>query len=272
MIVSNATTPLEYTGERMVPERADRRTFWEHIYRYRFACGLVRGRRILDIACGEGYGAYALSKAGAASVIGVDICEQTCCHARQKYGLDVRCGNAQAIPLADNSVDVVVSFETIEHLPRVDLFLMECARVLTTRGLLVISTPNQPVYSAASPNEFHCSEMDQTELTACLAVHFDLRGLYGQSSVAANWWSVRSWAARNSGWNRVRGVWRVKSLLCPHLFQHRGASYRQRPVEAILRRDNPLSTWVNPFLVRPWSRWAGEQPSYFLAVAQKRPV
>jgi 2-polyprenyl-3-methyl-5-hydroxy-6-metoxy-1,4-benzoquinol methylase len=64
--------PAEYT-ERMVPEEAHARTFWEHIGRYRFARDFVRGRRVLDIACGEGYGAAALARAGAASVIGIDV-------------------------------------------------------------------------------------------------------------------------------------------------------------------------------------------------------
>src|SRR5690242_18456144 len=102
-------------GERMVPEVADQSTFWEHVYRYAFACHFVAGKRVLDVACGEGYGAAALQRVGAASVVGVDVSELACSHVRSKYGLDARAGGAEQIPLADNSVDVVVSFETIEH-------------------------------------------------------------------------------------------------------------------------------------------------------------
>src|ERR1035437_10505448 len=107
----------EPTGERMVPESADLFTFWEHVYRYAFASRFVKGKRVLDIACGEGYGAAALQKAGAAHVIGVDISESVCLHARSKYGLDARRGTAEQIPLPDRSVEVIVSFETIEHVP-----------------------------------------------------------------------------------------------------------------------------------------------------------
>ena len=158
---------LEYTGERMVPELTDFNTFWEHIYRYRFARQFVLGRRILDIACGEGYGAHALSRAGAASVIGVDVSDEVCRHARLKYGLDARCGNAMDIPLPAGSVDVVVSFETIEHVPEPEQFLAECRRVLTPQGTLVVSTPNKAVYSEfGRRNPFHCKEMTEEEF-AC---------------------------------------------------------------------------------------------------------
>src|SRR5437868_8858698 len=103
------TESLDFTGERMVPERAGSETFWEHIYRYRFATGFVRNKRVLDIACGEGYGTAALLQAGAASVIGVDISADVCDHARRKYGIDARPGNALNIPLPGQSVDVVIS-------------------------------------------------------------------------------------------------------------------------------------------------------------------
>ena len=102
-------------GERMVPETSDRFTFWEHVYRYAFASRFVAGKRVLDIACGEGYGAAALQKAGASHVIGVDVSGDACVHALKRYGLDARPGSGEQIPLADDSVDVVVSFETIEH-------------------------------------------------------------------------------------------------------------------------------------------------------------
>ena len=71
-----------------------------------------------------------LLRAGAASVVGVDISEEACDNARQKYGIDARCGSAEAIPLPDASVDVVVSFETIEHVPDAEALVLEIRRVL----------------------------------------------------------------------------------------------------------------------------------------------
>ena len=139
--------------ERMVPEEAHARIFWEHVARYRFAKEFVRGKRVLDIACGEGYGAAGLARAGARSVVGIDVSADVCDHARRKYGLDARAGDAQAIPLPDRSIDVIVSFETIEHVDQPGVFLGECARVLVPDGMLIVSTPNRPVYSGEGQKE-----------------------------------------------------------------------------------------------------------------------
>ena len=109
---------MEYTGERMVPEGADAYTFWEHIYRYRFAAAWVEGKNVLDIACGEGYGTAAMLRSGAASVIGVDVSPEACEHAARRYGIKTRLGDAQNVPLENASVDTIISFETIEHVSR----------------------------------------------------------------------------------------------------------------------------------------------------------
>ena len=105
MVCMDHNDGVAHYTERMVPDEAHARVFWEHVGRYRFAKNFVSGKRVLDIACGEGYGAAALAKAGAASVIGVDISSDTCQHAQRKYGLDARTGDAQAIPLPDRSID-----------------------------------------------------------------------------------------------------------------------------------------------------------------------
>src|SRR5690348_13511788 len=108
---------MDFTGERFVPH-TEGDIQLEHMHRYVAARLLVQGKRVLDIACGEGYGSDLLSEA-AASVVGVDIDEAAISHARQAYvrpNLKFLRGDAVAIPLGDSSVDVVVSFETIEHL------------------------------------------------------------------------------------------------------------------------------------------------------------
>lgn len=168
-------TTLDHTGERMVPEKADNATFWEHIHRYRFATQFVNKKSVIDIACGEGYGTAALQRAGASNIIGVDISEETCSHARRKYGVDARVGDAMKIPLADKSVDVVISFETIEHVPDPARFLDECVRVLKKNGIAVISTPNASVYfEGTGSNPFHCSEMKENEFLDLLKSRFEI--------------------------------------------------------------------------------------------------
>jgi 2-polyprenyl-3-methyl-5-hydroxy-6-metoxy-1,4-benzoquinol methylase len=147
--MSNAIPAVldDNSGERMVPELSGGLTFWEHVYRYAFASDFVKGKNVLDIACGEGYGSAVLLRAAAKNVIGIDISESACLHTRQRYGIDARVGSAENIPLPNNSVDIIVSFETVEHVPNPGRFLDECARVLVASGILVISTPNKEVYT-----------------------------------------------------------------------------------------------------------------------------
>src|SRR5262245_7284798 len=182
---------MEYTGERMVPEGADNLTFWDHVHRYQFAARFVENKRVLDIACGEGYGTRALASAGAARVIGMDISEEACMHARRKYGVDCCAGIAENIPLADKSIDLIVSFETIEHLEGPTAFLDECVRVLAPGGALIISTPNKEVNSEAGHyNQFHTFEVNEEEFKAMLRPRFSRLVLYTQRSMMAPWWSI----------------------------------------------------------------------------------
>ncbi len=177
---------LTFTGERYLPGIAGEIAH-EHWHRYAFARRFVRGRRTLDVACGEGYGSALL--AGAASeVTGVDLAAEAVAHARAAYaavaGLRFEEGSATAIPLADASVDAVVSFETIEHLPAADQprMLAEIARVLAPQGVLVLSAPNPVEYSQARNyrNPYHPHEPTREEIDAMLARDFPARRWFRQ--------------------------------------------------------------------------------------------
>ncbi|GGA25501.1 hypothetical protein GCM10010981_12590 [Dyella nitratireducens] len=122
----------------------------------------------------------------ASLVIGVDISAEAIEHAKQAYseieGLQFREGNAAAIPLPDHSVDIVVSFETIEHHDKHQEMIAEIRRVLRPDGVLVISSPNRLVYSdkAGHHNEFHVKELDFAEFDALLHTRFSSVRYYGQ--------------------------------------------------------------------------------------------
>lgn len=277
MTLQPSVDALEFTGERMVPEKADATNFWEHIYRYRFASNFVRNKRVLDIACGEGYGTAALLEAGARSVVGVDICAAACEHARRKYGVDARPGSVDEIPLPDRSIDVIVSFETIEHVREPETFLNECLRILAPGGTVIMSTPNEEVHREAGvDNQFHLGELTEDEFTALLAPRFTSWQLYTQRPYSAAWWSFRSFPATNPIWLRMRGAWRffhkirevIWSTLCPHIQGEVGEEYREQPVKITLAKDGRLSSFVNPYSVRRRARWSRECAWYTVAVAK----
>ena len=263
--------PLEPTGERMVPESSDRFTFWEHVYRYAFATRFVRGKRVLDIACGEGYGAAALQKAGAANVIGVDVAEDVCLHARDRYGLDARQGSAEHIPLTNRSVDIVVSFETIEHVPDPHCFLDECIRVLAPEGRLIISTPNKGIYGADAKNPYHCSEMTEDEFATALRARFRRIGFYSQHPHSAAWWSFRALAADVSPWKTVSTLNRpyrsAQFRLAPRTVYEPTREERASAVELILAAGRNQRSFLNPYVLRQRRAWNREKPTYIIANA-----
>lgn len=260
-------------GERMIPETYGGPTFWEHVHRYAFATRYVKGKRVLDIASGEGYGAAALQKAGATKVIAVDISKDACHHAHRKYGLDARLGNADQIPLDDKSVDVVVSFETIEHVPDPIRFLDECARVLVPGGRLVISTPNKGIYSfvGGAKNPHHCSEMTEEEFSTALASKFRDIKLYTQCPDYAPWWSIRTFVSENSPWGNIRGFRRlrrfVQRLFAPEVIRDPTDEERSTILELISRIGRNPNRTFNPYVLRPRRYWTRENPTYFVATA-----
>jgi len=182
---------MEFTGERFIPTLpGDIRL--EHLHRYEWCTPYVQGKRILDIASGEGYGSYALSR-NAATVTGVDISAEAVAHAQAKYtdrtNLTFIEGSAANIPLPDWSVDVVVSFETIEHHDQHEEMMAEIRRVLVPGGLLIMSSPNKKIYSdlaGGDHNHFHIKELYFSELDDLIRRHFSNVRYYGQRVTATS--------------------------------------------------------------------------------------
>ena len=153
----------------------------EHRARYRFAGQWARGCRVLDVACGAGFGVQLLAQAGAYP-IGVDLDARALAEARalEPAARLVR-ADAACLPLPDAAFDLVTSFETLEHVPDAAALLGELRRVLRPGGRLVLSTPNRAFGpSEHHQNPFHLREFEADELRQLLQRAFSTVRLFGQ--------------------------------------------------------------------------------------------
>ncbi len=160
--------------------------FWDHVSRYWWASALVKGKSVLDCACGKGYGSYILSH-GARAVHGIDLNERSLETARtafRKSNLFFRSFDVLKIGEFDQPLDCVVAFEVIEHLPpeTTDRFLAGIAAKLAPGGVLLLSTPNHDVVtkSGVSVPEFHINNFTARELKTRLDKHFGSVEMLGQ--------------------------------------------------------------------------------------------
>ena len=161
--------------ERFDPAEQRGRIAYEHLHRYALCAQHVAGKRVLDLACGTGYGTAIMGAQGA-QVTGADISATAIRLSKLRHGSDnvnFVIADCFDLPFAAASFDVVVANEMIEHVADHDALITEARRVLVSGGLLLVSTPNKPVYNRfKAPNAFHISEMDQPEFMDLLGRHF----------------------------------------------------------------------------------------------------
>jgi GT2 family glycosyltransferase/SAM-dependent methyltransferase len=191
---------LAFTGERMTTEREGQVEF-EHFHRYCIARDICTGKDVLDVASGEGYGS-ALLAGVARHVTGLELDADSVAHAKAGYilpNVSFFEGDAHELPFADASFDVVVSFETLEHLRDQRRFLTETKRVLRPGGTLVISTPDRHVYSAPGQpvNPYHVLELAHPEFDSLLGEFFASHCILQQRSMLG---SVIVADGRRGGW------------------------------------------------------------------------
>lgn len=168
--------PPSFTGERFLPECSGE-IWYEHWHRYALARQLSSRCTVLDVACGEGYGAAMVAET-AYKVVGVDLSADVIQHAKNNYGhhpnLQFVIASCERLPFSDASFDFAISFETIEHIETQKEFISELVRVLRPDGVLILSSPNKRLYSDAHDyhNEFHVRELYRNELEELLHVAF----------------------------------------------------------------------------------------------------
>ena len=181
---------LKWTGERLITSVKAMHGVIEHLHRYALAKQIIKDKIVLDIASGEGYGSFLMSK-DAKKVFGVDIDKESVHHASKKYSnsanLEYLCGSTSNIPLPDKSVDIVVSFETLEHHNEHDLMMLEVSRVLKTDGVLIISSPEKTIYNQRDPNNpYHIKELTIDEFKLLLKTHFKHNQFFTQRFIASS--------------------------------------------------------------------------------------
>ncbi|HLY08064.1 MAG TPA: class I SAM-dependent methyltransferase [Planctomycetota bacterium] len=182
---------MSFADERLVPEEAVEASLQEHVARYRFARERIRGR-VLDVACGTGYGTSMLG------ALGADRSLEALRYAR-RYPAAYLAADAARLPFG-RVFDSVVSFETIEHLPDPGGFVAECARVLKPGGLFLVSTPNRELWSPRSPTPLqrhHVREFNRREFLEVLQpFHVQLFGQVVLSRRGAALWEGKELAKR----------------------------------------------------------------------------
>lgn len=165
----------KWNGERLETNYYDDVAV-EHLHRYAFALEYTRGKHVLDLASGEGYGSNLIASVSN-SVIGVDISQEAVKHAQKKYqrpNLKFLQGSADKVPLESCSVDVVTSFETLEHHDKHEEMMMEIKRVLKPNGILIMSSPDKLNYSDIpnQKNPYHVKELYESEFKELIGKYF----------------------------------------------------------------------------------------------------
>jgi len=175
----------------------DNEIFEEHIARYNFACQFTRDKIVYSIACGRGYGEKIIATKGMAEkVVGIENNNKAIEFAKnynKKQNIHYICSDIFSLNLKNNVADVVISFETIEHINDDNLFLKILKNLLKPDGILLISTPNKAasyrsLISRRSLNPYHVREYQKAQFEKLLRKYFKEIEFYGQKKIFKRSW------------------------------------------------------------------------------------
>jgi len=176
--------PLALTGERTLPDVPEENYWYQrHLVVYEWIARRAGGRRVVDLACGEGYGSDVLAAAGARSVVGVDANPEAHEHARLRYVRDNLRFERDMVERFDGPCDALVFLQTIEHVQDPGAILERFKELLEPGGVAYVSTPNvltlAPPGAERSGNPWHIYEYRPQEFAALCRAHFPRVQLYG---------------------------------------------------------------------------------------------
>ncbi len=203
-----------------------------HRARFVFASAYVRDKVVLDCACGEAASAELFADVGASDIYAVDVDGVTLARAHQRLGdakIRFIVGNATQLPLDDNSIDVFVSLETIEHIRADRDFLAEAVRLVRPDGHLICSTPNRTLTNPGRAlvdrpwNRFHVREYAQQEFVQLLGEYWGEVQAFGQSPKPAGLVALARWLGEHlPGYLAVR---MLQLLKLPRLLRDNPRNY-----------------------------------------------
>jgi len=203
--------PLPLTGERTLPDVPEE-NYWyrRHLAVYEWIAARVSGKRVIDMACGEGYGSDVLAAAGAASVVGVDANPEAHEHARLRYVRPNLRFERDLVESFAEPCDAVVFLQTIEHVQDAGAILEHFKAMLAPGGVAYVSTPNlltlAPPGAEKSDNPWHVREYRAADFRALCEAHFarvELLGLFHARRLRAHQ------VALALGWDRVHKALRL---------------------------------------------------------------
>jgi 2-polyprenyl-3-methyl-5-hydroxy-6-metoxy-1,4-benzoquinol methylase len=168
---------LEFTGERVIPGKVTPDLYYEHISRYFFAKQLIKPHHhVIDLGCGAGYGTFELAHI-ADFIAGIDISYEAIEYAKERYtrpNLSFMQMDCSDLTFEHSKFDIAVSFEVIEHVPDVFLYMEQIKKVLKNDGAFIVSTPNKRMYTDPYDysNPFHITEFYYNEFLQFLQAYF----------------------------------------------------------------------------------------------------
>ena len=198
--------PLELTGERTLPDVPEENYWYQrHLVVYEWIARRTAGLRVVDMACGEGYGSDVLARGGAASVVGVDANPEAHEHAKLRYVRPNLRYERNLVETFDEPCDAVVFLQTIEHVRNPDEVLERFKALVGPRGVVYVTTPNvltlAPAGAEKSGNPWHVKEYRPEEFRNLCEAHFsqvEVLGLFHARKLR-----VHELAIKHAGWDTV---------------------------------------------------------------------
>jgi 2-polyprenyl-3-methyl-5-hydroxy-6-metoxy-1,4-benzoquinol methylase len=246
--------------ERIIPGTLEWTLFYtEHSQRYEFFASMCEGRRVLDAACGVGYGSSILAEKGANYICGVDVSVEAIDYANVHYShpaakfVVADCTNLESL---EAKFDIVISLETIEHLQHPEKLIEAAYKVLVDDGVFICSMPNILRHSLAGvENPFHPSEMHLEHLQKLMEKYFFIEASYFQSESPAYKRHLQTIEEVRNAYNNIQRSKLLRLEQSLRTLLRRPALYCRNLISQSLERAVPGDYIIEPLkTIEDWQK------------------